>query len=198
MDPGHGGYLHLHLHLHLLCYEHERRVECQIPNMTGRSNPWAICRSADLVASSCRARGRAASSSALRKLAAHQTRWLRTSVPRATDGVFRGLTDGRLPTPWIEAFRKQQQADQGTAAREARSKARDLSPGKMSDSYPRVVLPLGQDPWLSDTYINSSGHIRYVSSGDAPSPAVSVSLARRLTNAATPQAGDHLHGPGCS
>ncbi|KKY29425.1 putative acylthioester [Diaporthe ampelina] len=128
--------------------------------MTGRSNPWAICRSADLVASSCRARGRAASSSALRKLAAHQTRWLRTSVPRATDGVFRGLTDGRLPTPWIEAFRKQQQADQGTAAREARSKARDLSPRKMSDSYHRVVLPLGQDPWLSDTYINSSGHIR--------------------------------------
>ncbi|KAM6517233.1 hypothetical protein FSOLCH5_008196 [Fusarium solani] len=30
----------------------------------------------------------------------------------------------------------------------------------MSDSYHRVVLPLGQDPWLSDTYINSSGHIR--------------------------------------
>ncbi|KAG6353811.1 hypothetical protein INS49_005292 [Diaporthe citri] len=30
----------------------------------------------------------------------------------------------------------------------------------MGDSYHRVVLPLGQDPWLSDTYINSSGHIR--------------------------------------
>ncbi|KAK7698918.1 hypothetical protein SLS64_012129 [Diaporthe eres] len=92
-------------------------------------------------------------------LTAHQTRRLATTTPRATDGVFRGLTDGRLPTPWIEAFRKQQ-ADKTTTAREARPQERDLSPRKMSDSYHRVVLPLGQDPWLSDTYINSSGHIR--------------------------------------
>lgn len=127
--------------------------------MTGRSNPWVSYRSADLVASSCRARWRA--SSGLWTLSAHQTRRLGTTAPRATDGVFRGLTDGRLPTPWIEAFRKQQ-ADQRTAAREARPKERDLSPRKMSDSYHRVVLPLGQDPWLSDTYINSSGHIRCV------------------------------------
>lgn len=129
--------------------------------MTGRPNPWATCRSADLVASSCRAPWCATSSPALRQLTALQTRRLRTSVPRATDGVFRGLTDGRLPTPWIEAFRKQK-ALQGTAAREARPQPRDLSPRKMSDSYHRVVLPLGQDPWLSDTYINSSGHIRCV------------------------------------
>lgn len=94
-------------------------------------------------------------------LTAHQTRRLATTAPRATDGVFRGLTDGRLPTPWIEAFRKQQ-ADKTTTAREARPQERDLSPRKMSDSYHRVVLPLGQDPWLSDTYINSSGHIRCV------------------------------------
>ena len=90
-------------------------------------------------------------------------------MPRATDGVFRGLTDGRLPTPWIEAFRKQQADRAAAAASEARPQARpqaqqqrDLSPKRMSDSYHRVVLPLGQDPWLSDTYINSSGHIRYV------------------------------------
>lgn len=63
--------------------------------------------------------------------------------------------------PWIEAFRKQQ-TNQGTAAHETRPQERDLSPRKMSDSYHRVVLPLGQDPWLSDTYINSSGHIRCV------------------------------------
>lgn len=63
--------------------------------------------------------------------------------------------------PWIEAFRKQQ-AHQGTAARDAPVQDRDLSPRRMSDSYHRVVLPLGQDPWLSDTYINSSGHIRCV------------------------------------
>ncbi|RYP49921.1 hypothetical protein DL768_004457 [Monosporascus sp. mg162] len=30
----------------------------------------------------------------------------------------------------------------------------------MSDSYHRVILPLGRDPWLSDTYINATGHIR--------------------------------------
>ncbi|KAL2281337.1 hypothetical protein FJTKL_11747 [Diaporthe vaccinii] len=126
--------------------------------MAGRPKPWAACRSADLVASSCRARW-CASSGLCSMLTAHQTRRLATTAPRATDGVFRGLTDGRLPTPWIEAFRKQQ-ADKTTTAREARPQERDLSPRKMSDSYHRVVLPLGQDPWLSDTYINSSGHIR--------------------------------------
>ncbi|GAB7365253.1 hypothetical protein MBLNU230_g6336t1 [Neophaeotheca triangularis] len=30
----------------------------------------------------------------------------------------------------------------------------------MSDSYHSVVLPLAQDPWLLDTYLNASGHIR--------------------------------------
>lgn len=59
--------------------------------------------------------------------------------------------------PWIEAFHQQQQ---GKGAVEDTQCERDLSPKKMSDSYHRVVLPLGQDPWLSDTYINSSGHIR--------------------------------------
>ncbi|KPM43170.1 hypothetical protein AK830_g3410 [Neonectria ditissima] len=82
-----------------------------------------------------------------------------TTASLQTDGVFRGLADTRLPMPWIEAFRLQQQ---GKAAHrpEEMPKERDLTPKKMSDSYHRVVLPLGQDPWLSDTYINSSGHIR--------------------------------------
>lgn len=61
--------------------------------------------------------------------------------------------------PWIEAWKLQQQG-KGTTASEAQPRERDLSPKKMSDSYHRVVLPLGQDPWLSDTYINASGHIR--------------------------------------
>ncbi|KAI9671869.1 MAG: hypothetical protein M1831_003397 [Alyxoria varia] len=30
----------------------------------------------------------------------------------------------------------------------------------MNDSFHKVVLPLAQDPWLSDVYLNSSGHIR--------------------------------------
>ncbi|KAK7953813.1 hypothetical protein PG988_014507 [Apiospora saccharicola] len=88
-----------------------------------------------------------------------QTRCLHATPSRRTDGVFRGLTDDRLPTPWIEAFRLQQ-SGKGTGSDDALPHERDMSPKKMSDSYHRVVLPLGQDPWLSDTYINSSGHIR--------------------------------------
>jgi acyl-coenzyme A thioesterase 9 len=82
-----------------------------------------------------------------------------TTINR-TDGVFRGLADERLPTPWIEAFRSQKDGKATTAAKD-HPQERDLSPRKMRDSYHRVVLPLGQDPWLSDTYINASGHIRY-------------------------------------
>ncbi|KAH7121996.1 HotDog domain-containing protein [Dactylonectria estremocensis] len=81
-----------------------------------------------------------------------------TAAPN-TDGVFRGLTDSRYPVPWIEAWRLQQQGKSALGAEES-PKIRDLSDKKMSDSYHRVVLPLGQDPWLSDAYINSSGHIR--------------------------------------
>lgn len=87
------------------------------------------------------------------------TRCFHVTTPSHTDGIFRGLTDERLPTPWIEAWRKQQEG-QATVVLEAKPQERDLSPRKMSDSYHRVVLPLGQDPWLSDTYINASGHIR--------------------------------------
>lgn len=88
-------------------------------------------------------------------------RFFHATTPSQTDGVFRGLTDERLPTPWIEAWRKQQEG-KGMAVPEpdAKPQERDMSPRKMSDSYHRVVLPLGQDPWLSDTYINASGHIR--------------------------------------
>ncbi|KAI1498943.1 HotDog domain-containing protein [Biscogniauxia marginata] len=82
-----------------------------------------------------------------------------TSVHR-TDGVFRGLADDRLSTPWIEAWKLQQQQGNNAASGEAVPRERDLTSKKMSDSYHRVVLPLGRDPWLSDTYINSSGHIR--------------------------------------
>ncbi|KAI1104989.1 Thioesterase/thiol ester dehydrase-isomerase [Jackrogersella minutella] len=78
---------------------------------------------------------------------------------RHTDGVFLGLADNRLPMPWIEAWRLQQEG-KNVASDEAQSQKRDLRPKKMNDSYHRVVLPLGRDPWLSDTYINSSGHIR--------------------------------------
>lgn len=37
---------------------------------------------------------------------------------------------------------------------------RDLAPKRMSDSFHRVVIPLAQDPWLLDNYLNANGHIR--------------------------------------
>lgn len=85
------------------------------------------------------------------------------SSVRRTDGVFRELTSMRVRTPWVEAFRRQQQEGQHPGKPSEKStvpKNRDLTPKRMSDSYHSVVLPLARDPWLLDTYLNSSGHIR--------------------------------------
>ncbi|CAK7245952.1 MAG: hypothetical protein STHCBS139747_007557 [Sporothrix thermara] len=105
-----------------------------------------------------------ASSAAAKRLMApspsRHSRTFCTSSSLRTDGVFRGLSDNRLPIPWIEAFQRQQEGQKIELAEAASSDERDLTPRKMKDSYHRVVLPLGRDPWLSDTYINSSGHIR--------------------------------------
>ncbi|KAI0439891.1 Thioesterase/thiol ester dehydrase-isomerase [Xylaria telfairii] len=87
------------------------------------------------------------------------TRNFCSTPARQTDGVFRSLTDNRPHMPWIEAF-KQQQEGKVIALDHLKPEERDMSPKKMSDSYHRIVLPLGRDPSLSDTYINSSGHIR--------------------------------------
>ncbi|KAK1078593.1 hypothetical protein LTR33_007106 [Friedmanniomyces endolithicus] len=94
---------------------------------------------------------------------ARRSRRFSVSAHSQTDGVFRDLTDQRVQTPWIEAFRQRQR--KGQEAVQAKGvpqtpKDRDLSPKKMSDSYHSVILPLAQDPWLLDTYLNSSGHIR--------------------------------------
>jgi acyl-coenzyme A thioesterase 9 len=92
------------------------------------------------------------------------SRNLHGTAVRQTDGVFSGLTDHRDRIPWIEAFKEQQREQEGKGAssgdRAHRKIERDMTPKKMSDSYHRVILPLGRDPSLSDTYINSSGHIR--------------------------------------
>ncbi|KAF1928784.1 acyl-coenzyme A thioesterase 9 [Didymella exigua CBS 183.55] len=90
-------------------------------------------------------------------------RSLTCSSIRRTDGVFRELTSMRVRTPWVEALRKQQQDGQEPGKPSGKSevpKDRDLKPKRMSDSYHSVVLPLARDPWLLDTYLNSSGHIR--------------------------------------
>ncbi|KAE8452879.1 hypothetical protein EG329_013151 [Mollisiaceae sp. DMI_Dod_QoI] len=76
-----------------------------------------------------------------------------------TDGVYRELTAMRTRVPFIEAFRKQNEG--ATTSPTSTSKiARDLSPKSMSDSHTSIILPLARDPWLLDSYINSSGHIR--------------------------------------
>ncbi|KJX94536.1 acyl-CoA thioester hydrolase like protein [Zymoseptoria brevis] len=83
-----------------------------------------------------------------------------------TDGVFTALTNERVQIPWVEAFRKQQ-AEKATGVKAAgggqqqtTKVERDLTPRKMSDSYHSVILPLAQDPWLLDTYMNATGQIR--------------------------------------
>ncbi|EMC97194.1 hypothetical protein BAUCODRAFT_443059 [Baudoinia panamericana UAMH 10762] len=93
---------------------------------------------------------------------ASSQRSLTTTSVRRTDGVFRQLTDQRVQTPWIEAFRKRQREGHDAAPGEKKPSTpsnRDLTPKKMSDSH-YSILPLAQDPWLLDTYLNSSGHIR--------------------------------------
>ncbi|KAJ5556482.1 hypothetical protein N7494_000397 [Penicillium frequentans] len=68
----------------------------------------------------------------------------------------------RVKTPWIDAL---------TASRDAARNAKagveappivkpDLTPKKMSDGRYSAILPLAQDKWLLDTYLNASGHIR--------------------------------------
>lgn len=127
-----------------------------------------------------------------------QTRALATTALRRTDGVFRGLADDRLPMPWIEAFRMQK-AGKGTVSSEAQPQQRDLSPRKMSGSYHRVVLPLGQDPWLSDQYLNSSGHIRFVGArrcaGDLHQR-LQAGVLEIMTDRVS-QVGHNIHGLGC-
>ncbi|KAF2002731.1 Thioesterase/thiol ester dehydrase-isomerase [Amniculicola lignicola CBS 123094] len=70
----------------------------------------------------------------------------------------------RVRTPWVEALREQQRkgTDPSTPSggKQQVLSDRKLAPKRMSDSFHKVVLPLAQDPWLLDTYLNSSGHIR--------------------------------------
>ncbi|RMJ26036.1 acyl-CoA thioester hydrolase [Aspergillus sp. HF37] len=70
----------------------------------------------------------------------------------------------RVKTPWIDALTKQRSdAALGRTEEqqpEAESAKPDLTPKRMSDSYYSAVLPLAQDKWLLDSYLNAAGHIR--------------------------------------
>jgi acyl-coenzyme A thioesterase 9 len=90
-------------------------------------------------------------------------RGFHTSSPQQTDGVFRELTSMRVRTPWVEALQRQKADNKPPGEPSGQSevpKDRDLSPKRMSESYHSVILPLARDPWLLDTYLNASGHIR--------------------------------------
>ncbi|GAQ07868.1 acyl-coenzyme A thioesterase 9, mitochondrial [Aspergillus lentulus] len=65
----------------------------------------------------------------------------------------------RVKTPWIEALTKSREDAQSGQTPRAQGKP-DLTPKKMSDSYYSAILPLSQDKWLLDSYLNASGHIR--------------------------------------
>lgn len=65
----------------------------------------------------------------------------------------------RVKTPWVEALDKSRETVQQGQTEAPRAKP-DLTPKKMSDSYYSAILPLAQDKWLLDTYLNASGHIR--------------------------------------
>ncbi|KAE8150158.1 HotDog domain-containing protein [Aspergillus avenaceus] len=66
----------------------------------------------------------------------------------------------RVKTPWIEALTKSREdANLSKGVPESVAEP-DLTPKKMSDSYYSAILPLAQDKWLLDTYLNATGHIR--------------------------------------
>lgn len=91
------------------------------------------------------------------------SRSFHASAAQHTDGVFRELTSMRVRTPWVEAFRNQQAGGKSSAEPVGKPrvpKDRQLTPKHMDESYHSVVLPLARDPWLLDTYLNASGHIR--------------------------------------
>lgn len=77
----------------------------------------------------------------------------------------------RVKTPWIEALTKSREEARAAAAVAAGGGPKDANatstaakvdttPKKMSDSHYSVVLPLAQDKWLLDSYLNATGHIR--------------------------------------
>lgn len=65
----------------------------------------------------------------------------------------------RVKIPWIDALERSRQEAKTGQPSAARAKP-DLTPKKMSDTYYSEILPLAQDKWLLDTYLNATGHIR--------------------------------------
>lgn len=87
-----------------------------------------------------------------------RARSLSSTSQLSTDGVYKALTEMRVRKPWIEAFRESQKKDGGQTQKQYPKP--DTTPKTMADSYVSLVLPLAQDPWMLDTYSNSTGQLR--------------------------------------
>ncbi|CAG7984911.1 unnamed protein product [Penicillium olsonii] len=67
----------------------------------------------------------------------------------------------RVKTPWIDALSQRREAEKIDPRQKGQQTIkRDLTPKRMSDSFYSAVLPLAQDKWLLDSYLNADGHIR--------------------------------------
>src|SRR3954462_9164706 len=72
-------------------------------------------------------------------------RLFHTSQFKATDGVYKAITEMRIHTPWIEALRKSREESAGAPTELVKP---DLSPKKMSDSFVKFVSL--QEHWPID------------------------------------------------
>lgn len=90
---------------------------------------------------SCRYRLVSLTGSILKAAVPANRRCFSLSRSRQTDGVFGELTAMRTRTPFVDAFRKQQQEQQdGVVSTTPKPAARpDVTPKRMKDSYHSVV-----------------------------------------------------------
>ncbi|CAG8947943.1 unnamed protein product [Penicillium salamii] len=68
----------------------------------------------------------------------------------------------RVKTPWIDALKESREARVSENIQMPTTVKLDLTPKEIQESSYKAILPLTRDPWLLDTYLNASGHIRYV------------------------------------
>ncbi|KAL4927190.1 putative acyl-CoA thioester hydrolase [Aspergillus undulatus] len=120
--------------------------------MLSQSTRRSIVRQSKCLVSGRNIRPRAESSQSLQ-----QCREFQTTRPGA---AFRPTwMPMRVKTPWVEALNKSRETALPGHTETPRPKP-DLTLKKMGDSYYSAILPLAQDKWLLDTYLNASGHIR--------------------------------------
>src|ERR1700733_1895771 len=71
------------------------------------------------------------------------TRPFHNSQFKATDGVYKAITEMRIRTPWIEALRKSREDPTGAPTESVKL---DLTPKKMSDSFVKFVSSQEHEP----------------------------------------------------